>query len=192
MLLLRLSNLKKPMELHQNPEIIFKDISDSYSKGFVPKLFMELQNRPEQLAHIWPLVKSTLLEGQLHRVTRELIFVVVAEAKQCRYCHVAHRAMAESLGYCTAMFNDFGTNLKVIEPVELRHTLEFAQYLVSNDARDNALHVEKLLNNGYNQDKVNEVVSTTAVAVMLTTMANGMSLNEKIDPEFIKMLNSAP
>lgn len=178
------------MEQQQNSEKIFGDISSSYSKGFVPRLFQELQNRPEQLAHIWPLVKNTLLEGQLHRVTRELIFVVVADAKRCRYCHVAHRAMAESLGYSTVMFNDFGTNLKVIEPLELRHILEFAQYLVSNDAKGNVQHVEKLCEDGLNQSKINEVVSTTAVAVMLTTMANGMALNDKIDPEFFNMLNS--
>lgn len=179
------TNAQLPM---QETDDLLNDIARQLGLDFIPCLFSGMAANPPLLAHIWKLVHDTLLVGELHRLTKEMIFVVTANVKRCRYCSNAHLAMATNLGLSPALAKGLGQQLKYIEPEETRDILLFAQSLASSNHNDTETRMRKLRSSGMTEQQIQEIVLSVSVASMMSTLANGMTLNDSVDQEFREIL----
>lgn len=169
---------------------LLESIPKKLGIDFLPCIFGRLADKPQMLTHIWNLVEVSLLQGKLHRLTKEMIFIVTANVKKCRYCSDSHKAFAKNLGLSDQLVNCLDGDLRYIEPISTRHILEFSRALAANTEFNSESKFDVLLKDGFSQVELEEVIFTVGVASMITTLANGMSLNESIDEGFYKILAS--
>ncbi len=170
--------------------LLLESIPGKLGIDFLPVIFSRLTDKPQMLMPIWMLIESVLLQGKLHRLTKEMIFVVTANVKKCHYCTTSHKAFARNLGLSKFLVDCLDGDLRYMEPTSTRHLLEFAQSLASDVEFDSETRYQQLLEEGFSQPELEEVVFTVGVASMITTLANGMELNNMVDPEFETMLSA--
>ena len=158
---------------------------------FVPSLFHELRHRPHILLPFCELIENTLLSGEMDRSEKELIFIVTANEKFCRYCSVAHKAMAKQLGVKSTILEYLDTDLRFITPLTLQKILEFARCLASNNPQNCDTVLTDLKQLGVADSVINEIIEMVSAASLAITLANGLNLNERVDEGFFKLLHKA-
>ena len=67
-----------------------EQIERELGAGMVPRIFQLLESQPMMLFHLWGQFRITILQGQLPRVLKEMIGLVVATATHCDYVKVVH------------------------------------------------------------------------------------------------------
>ncbi len=94
---------------------LYEDIKANF--GMVPNFFKaQAAVDPAWAALNWQRVKHIMLsEGGLERKTREIIAMVVAIMKGCRYCDLAHETMARMSGATDQELEDA---MKVVELIQ--------------------------------------------------------------------------
>ncbi|MDX2272538.1 MAG: carboxymuconolactone decarboxylase family protein [Cyanobacteriota bacterium] len=69
---------------------IFDQIEQELGAGMVPRIFRLLEPYPDLLTHIWGQFRTTVLQGSLPRILKEMMGLVVATATHCEYVRVVH------------------------------------------------------------------------------------------------------
>lgn len=68
----------------------FEQIEQELGAGMVPRIFQLLEPQPMLLFHLWGQFRVTILHGNLPRVLKEMIGLVVATATHCEYVQKVH------------------------------------------------------------------------------------------------------
>ncbi len=68
----------------------FDQIERELGAGLVPRIFKLLEDQPVLLAHLWGQFRAVVLQGQLPRILKEMIGLVVAGATHCDYVRGVH------------------------------------------------------------------------------------------------------
>ena len=68
----------------------FEQIEQELGAGMVPRIFKLLEPQPVLLAHLWGQFRAIVLQGDLPRILKELLGLVVARATECEYVQVVH------------------------------------------------------------------------------------------------------
>ncbi len=68
----------------------FEQIEQELGAGMVPRIFKLLEPQPVLLAHLWGQFRVIVLQGDLPRILKELLGLVVARATECEYVQVVH------------------------------------------------------------------------------------------------------
>ncbi|HVA91230.1 MAG TPA: carboxymuconolactone decarboxylase family protein [Chloroflexota bacterium] len=74
---------------------VFEEIEQELGFGIVPNLFRAMANQPAILRATWNLFRATVLQGELPRVIKEMVGIVVSAANGSEY---ALRVHMHSLG----------------------------------------------------------------------------------------------
>ncbi len=67
----------------------FEQIEQTFG-GLVPQLFQLLESQPSLLTHIWGQYQALILQGDLPRVLKEMVGLIVAHATHCDYVGTIH------------------------------------------------------------------------------------------------------
>lgn len=78
------------MSTLESTAAIFDQIEQELGAGMVPRIFQVLESQPELLIHLWGQFRAVVLQGELPRVLKEMIGLVVASATHCDYVQVVH------------------------------------------------------------------------------------------------------
>lgn len=68
----------------------FEQIEQELGAGMVPRIFQLLEPHPMILVNLWGQFRETILHGNLPRVLKEMIGLVVATATRCEYVQGVH------------------------------------------------------------------------------------------------------
>jgi AhpD family alkylhydroperoxidase len=72
------------------PQDVFDQIEQELGAGMVPRIFLLLESRPALLIHLWGQFRTIVLEGELPRVLKEMVGLVIASLTHCAYVRVVH------------------------------------------------------------------------------------------------------
>lgn len=169
----------------------WRELKGDLGLDFTPQIFIAMQSNPGFLRNAWALVSEALLHGELHGLTKHMIFVAVARAKKCHYCEVAHSAFARYLGLDPTLVDALKGPLNLISPHSLSHLLQFAQAVARGDHVARLKLHHKLLADGYSPAKLDEAITAVGVASMMSNIANSLVLRGEVDPEFFALLDQA-
>lgn len=78
------------MSTTESTAAIFNQIEQELGAGMVPRIFLLLESQPNLLIHLWGQFRTIVLQGELPRVLKEMIGLVVASATHCDYVRVVH------------------------------------------------------------------------------------------------------
>lgn len=69
---------------------VYAEIERELGFGIVPNVFRALASQPEVLRSVWQLFRTTMLAGELPRIVKEMVGVVVSAAHESEYALAVH------------------------------------------------------------------------------------------------------
>lgn len=166
-----------------------KDIKAMLGLNYVPKLFRAaIAVSPELAATSWQMVRAILCTGKLSRTLKEMIFVVVANARDCQYCSVAHQAMALKYGLEYGVNKQLTRDLEMIQPDSTREVLKFAVSLAQGKGNYKDA-TNKMIKSGVNQEDIPEIIAMIACSNYMVALADGMMVTP--DEHFYELIENA-
>lgn len=164
---------------------LYRDFQHKMGFPDVPA-FIRIQGAsPSMLAGTCGLVENVLLEGCLPRPTKELIFLAVAEDRECDYCKEAHAACCRMLGVDQETIDAVSNGLKGKIPDHIREVLLFAIKCAAAPEELDDDDFASLTQHGFDREQTLEVIATAAMAAYTTIIADATML--ETDPMFEKM-----
>lgn len=168
---------------------IYDDAMQSLQLPFVLNWFKCQGNNATLLRGNWSKLKSTLIEGQVPNVLKQLIIYNVSNLRGCDYCAQAHGIFADSMskmisgeeGYratnleSSLLPSSYKTAIRLVTKAAL-----YTQQLSDED-------FEELQKEGFTDAEVQELMSQADLVNMLNTIAtiSGIKLdNELAEAEF--------
>ena len=166
---------------------IYDDTKRTLQIPFVLNWFKCQGTNPILLAGNWAKLKSTLMQGQVPNVLKQLIIYNVSKKRNCEYCAHAHGIFADSM---STHINDT-ENFKPTENLEsplIPESFRTAIQIVTKAA----LHADQitdadfkaLQNAGFDSLEIQELMAQADLVNMLNTLADVSGI--KIDNELME------
>lgn len=151
-----------------------------------PPIWMRsLGHNPTLIKAYWEKTRGSLLEGELPVAFKEIVIFVVSRINGAEYCSAAHAHAALQLDP-TLTYHDLVTildpNSTVPMPVSQRLALQFAEKMAHDANAVGDEEFEKLLEAGFSEGEIKELLATIDLAMMFNCYTSGMRL--PLDPQY--------
>jgi AhpD family alkylhydroperoxidase len=171
-------------------QAIYDDTMQTLQLPFVLNWFKCQGNNATLLSGNWSKLKSTLIEGEVPNILKQLIIYNVSKIRGCEYCAKAHGIFANSM---SRMINE-DDNFKVTENLDsplLPNSYKKAIRLVTKAALQTETitdeDFEELEAEGFTPAEIQELMAQADLVNMLNTIAtiSGIKVdNELLEAEF--------
>lgn len=166
---------------------LFAEIRQALGLSFTPTIFQYLSDDLGQLDRLWSNARAILLRGNLPRLLKDMIFVVVARSRNCQYCTTAHMAFCKMLGLKKGDLDLLLKDISQLQPESVRLSLEYTLSLLDPESSSHTTKKQLLLDSGMSEDDVNEIIQTVGFACDMTVLAKGFGLSIA-EENFVNML----
>ncbi|HEA29654.1 MAG TPA: carboxymuconolactone decarboxylase family protein [Leeuwenhoekiella sp.] len=172
-----------------SPEVkaIYDDTKITLQLPFVLNWFKCQGDNATLLAGNWAKLKSTLMQGEVPNVLKQLIIYNASKEKGCEYCAEAHGIFADSM---SKMIND-NENFRVTEnldspliPESYRTAIKVVTKAALHPSQITDSDFNKLKDVGFDAQEIQELMAQADLVNMLNTMADVSGI--KIDNELIE------
>ncbi|RAU82885.1 carboxymuconolactone decarboxylase family protein [Pontibacter arcticus] len=174
------------------PEVkaIYEDTMQSLQLPFILNWFKCQGSNATLLRGNWAKLKSTLLEGQVPNILKQLIIYNVSKQRGCNYCAQAHGIFADSMSSLISSEENFRVTQHMDSAV-LPNSYKTAIRMASKAALDTASitneDFQELSEVGFSDAEIQELMAQADLVNMLNTIAtvSGIRLdNELLEAEF--------
>ena len=156
---------------------VFADFRSRMGFPVAPNFILAQGGSPSVVRGTWGVVRHVLVEGELPRSLKEMMFVAISMDRGCKYCESAHLACCRMLGVDEGTLATLVQSIDEMMPEKSRDIIQFgikcarAPQSLSDD------DFEKLRAHGLSDSQTTEVIAMSALAVYATTMADAMQLD---------------
>ena len=165
---------------------VYAEIRETLGITFVPNFFKALANSPTALRATWEAYRNNSWRGSVPTVLKEMIFVAISTARDCRYCEIAHLAFCKQLGADPQTRRSLVENLDAVVPRRSADVIKFAVKAAMTPAAIDDTDYRCLQGHGVTTAEVAEILAMTAFSMYATTLADALHL--PVDPEFEQIL----
>jgi len=165
---------------------VYAEIRETLGITFVPNFFKALANSPTALRATWEAYRNNSWRGSVPTVLKEMIFVAISTARDCRYCEIAHLAFCKQLGADPQTRRSLVENLDAVVPRRSADVIKFAVKAAMTPAAIDDTDFRCLQGHGVTTAEVAEILAMTAFSMYATTLADALHL--PVDPEFEQIL----
>ncbi|MDB5247979.1 MAG: hypothetical protein JWQ40_2373 [Segetibacter sp.] len=169
---------------------LYDDTMKTLQLPFVLNWFKCQGNNATLLEGNWTKLRSTLLEGKVPNILKQLIIYNVSQQRGCDYCAHAHGVFADSMSGLLSSDKDFRVTDDLDSPV-LPHSYKTAIRVVTKAAiATHELTDEdfgQLSEDGFTDEEMQELMAQADLVNMLNTIAtiSGIKVdNELLETEF--------
>ncbi|MBS9524528.1 carboxymuconolactone decarboxylase family protein [Litoribacter ruber] len=170
---------------------IYDDTMATLGIPFVLNWFKCQGSNATLLRGNWGKLKSTLCEGTVPNIIKQLIIYSVSAERKCAYCAEAHKIFANMIGKSLYPNEDVLISDNLRSDI-IPHSYKVAVSIVSNAAIHNGQinqeHFDILVNAGYNSNEIQELFAQADLVNMLNTIANISGI--KVDNELVELSQS--
>jgi AhpD family alkylhydroperoxidase len=138
----------------------------------------------------WSKLRSTLIEGKVPNILKQLIIYNVSQERGCDYCAKAHGIFADSMSSVLTDDENFRVTDDLESPV-LPNSYKTAIKIVTKAALDSDAitdeDFEELTAQGFTEEEIQELMAQADLVNMLNTIAtiSGIKVdNELLETEF--------
>jgi uncharacterized peroxidase-related enzyme len=122
----------------------------------------------------WDLVRNILVEGEIPRWQKELVFVAISRDRNCGYCAAAHIACCRMLGVSA---ENMVRDASLIPNPTLREMIGFARKCASAPQTVTAEDHDRLAACGLSRSQILELIGMSGVAVYANIMADATAMD---------------
>ncbi|MBA82510.1 MULTISPECIES: carboxymuconolactone decarboxylase family protein [unclassified Leeuwenhoekiella] len=166
---------------------IYDDTKRTLQIPFVLNWFKCQGSNATLLGGNWAKLKSTLMQGEVPNVLKQLIIYNVSKKRNCEYCAQAHGIFADSM---SSHFND-SENFKVTEnldspliPESFKTAIRVVTKAAMHSDQITEADFEALENVGFDDAEIQELMAQADLVNMLNTLADISGI--KIDNELME------
>ncbi|TVZ28042.1 AhpD family alkylhydroperoxidase [Gillisia sp. Hel_I_86] len=174
-----------------SPEVqaIYDDTKKTLQLPFVLNWFKCQGDNATLLNGNWNKLKSTLMEGEVPNVLKQLIIYNVSKERGCNYCSHAHGIFADSMSSMISEAEGFKATENLDSP-SMPVSYRTAVNVITKAALDHKnigdSDFEELENAGFNKKEIQELMAQADLVNMLNTIADVSGI--KIDNELLETL----
>lgn len=177
-------------EFTQRYPDVNNEVCSVLGMGFVPNIFRALANiNPELALASWVMVKNNLCSGELPRVSKEILFSYIAYRRHCKYCHVAHHAMALKFGYAEQDLLEIVNDIDSVRNPVLKAVLKFGEMCLQSNFNGTSDVYNDLEDIGLEREEISEIIGMVSCSLYMVNLADSLSVD--IDPRFTEATNKA-
>ncbi|QNF31317.1 carboxymuconolactone decarboxylase family protein (plasmid) [Adhaeribacter swui] len=171
-------------EANSEVKAIYEETMQVLQLPFVLNWFKCQGSNATLLRGNWAKLRSTLIEGEVPNILKQLIIYNVSKERGCEYCAHAHGLFADSMSRMISEEPDFQVTTDLDSPL-LPNSYKSAIKLVTKaalNAQDlTNTDFEKLLQEGFTEQEIQELMAQADLVNMLNTLATISGI--KIDNE---------
>ena len=173
----------------QEVKEIYDDTKKTLQLPFVLNWFKCQGDNATLLRGNWNKLKSTLMEGEVPNVLKQLIIYNVSKERGCNYCSHAHGIFADSMSSMISEAEGFKATENMDSP-SMPVSYRTAVNVITKAALDHKnvtdADFENLENAGFNKREIQELMAQADLVNMLNTIADVSGI--KIDNELLETL----
>jgi len=170
-------------------QAIYDDTKKTLQLPFVLNWFKCQGDNATLLAGNWNKLKSTLMEGEVPNVLKQLIIYNVSKERGCNYCSHAHGIFADSMSSMISEAEGFKATENLNSPT-MPVSYRTAVNVITKAALDHKnitdSDFDELANAGFNNKEIQELMAQADLVNMLNTIADVSGI--KIDNELLETL----
>jgi uncharacterized peroxidase-related enzyme len=165
---------------------VYAEIRETLGISFVPNFFKTLANSPTALRATWEAYRNNSWRGTVPTVLKEMMFVAISAARDCRYCEIAHLAFCKQLGADQGTRRSLVENLDALAPRRSGDVVRFAVKAAMTPAALDSTDYKRLHDHGISDAEIAEILAMTAFSMYATILADSLHLS--VDAEFDQIL----
>lgn len=161
---------------------IFKEILEVKHLRKVPNFFKTLSATLTVLQGTWSVYRHVSTRGQIPESVKEMMFVAISVAKNCKYCEVAHVAFCRILKVDPETCENLVRNIDAIKPERTRDIIRFAVKTAVDPKSLGDQDYKSLAKHKISPEEIVEIVAMSAFATYAITVADALQLElDKFD-----------
>jgi len=169
-----------------NVKRVFEEIRREKRIPFVPNFFKTLAHAPQSLEATWMAYRGLTTRGALPEALKEMIFVAICVAQDCKYCEAAHLAFCSLLSVEPDNLAALVDNIDALRPERTRDIIHFSVKCALKPRTLEQSDYAKLRQHGITDSEIVETVAMCGFAMYAVTVADALRLD--IDPETTSIL----
>jgi AhpD family alkylhydroperoxidase len=169
---------------------LYEETMKTLQLPFVLNWFKCQGSNPTLLEGNWTKLKSTLLEGKVPNILKQLIIYNVSHDRGCDYCAHAHGVFADSMSSLLSPDKDFRVTDDLDSPVlpdSYKTAIRIVTKAAINTEEITDEDFDKLAADGFTEAEIQELMAQADLVNMLNTIAtiSGIKVdNELLETEF--------
>ena len=156
---------------------VFADFRSRMGFAAAPNFILAQGGSPSVVNGTWGVVRHVLVEGELPRSLKEMMFVAISMDRDCKYCESAHLACCRMLGVDDKTLSTLVRSIDDMMPEKSRDIIQFGIKCARDPQSLNDDDFAVLKAHGLNHSQTTEVIAMSALAVYAITMAEAMQLD---------------
>jgi len=167
---------------------VFTAFRTTKGTPFVPNFFKTLASAPTVVQGTWEVYRDVGHYGEVPRTIKEMIFVAISQARNCKYCEAAHMAICRLFGVTKETLETLTRDLKSLEPGRTRDVIRFGVKAGLDPQSVTQEDYDVLRRHGLSNAEIVEVIGMAVFSVYANIVAD--STRVEIDSGFQDILNS--
>ncbi|PHR90236.1 MAG: hypothetical protein COA76_00810 [Moritella sp.] len=135
----------------------------------------------------WNMLKSILVEGELPRALKELVFIAVSNENNCSYCTDIHTAMCKFLNLNEGDIQKVLKKETNLNPKRVKLSIDFSRKMAINPGLIVESDHQTLLDAGLTKSQIFELMALVSLVNYSNTLAQGMMID--VDQKVVNLLN---
>src|SRR5688572_18633815 len=167
-----------PPEVSAEAAAVYEEFHLGMGFPSAPNFIMTQGHAPNVARGSWLAVKNILVEGQIARWIKELMFVAISVERHCMYCSAAHAACCRMLKV-NPEWTEAATqgNVNAITDPKLRDMILFAQKAARSPQSLSPADYSGLRSYGLKQPEIMEIIGMAAFAVYANIIVDATAMD---------------
>ena len=172
-----------PPNASEEAETVYEEFHRGMGFSSAPNFILTQGHAPRVARGSWEAVRNILVEGEIARWIKELMFVAISVDRHCAYCSAAHIACCHMLNVNPEWIEAAAQgDLSAIPDLKLRDMLRFAVKAARNPQSLAPQDFSRLRTYGLRAPEIMEVIGMAAFAVYANIIADATAMDA--DPLF--------
>jgi uncharacterized peroxidase-related enzyme len=166
---------------------VYEEIKREKRLPFVPNFFKTLAHAPQVLDATWMVYRGISTRGSLPEALKEMIFVAISVARDCKYCEAAHLAFCSLLGVEPGTLSALTEHIEALRPERTKDIVRFSVKCALQPRSIEQSDYESLRQHGITDGEIIETIAMCGFAMYATTIADVLQLDT--DREALNILS---
>lgn len=166
---------------------VYEEIKREKRLPFVPNFFKTLAHAPQALDATWMVYRGVTTRGSLPEALKEMIFVAISVARDCKYCEAAHLAFCSLLGVEPYTLRTLTEHIDALRPERTKDIVQFSVKCALEPRNIEQSDYERLRQHGITDGEIVETIAMCGFAMYATTVADVLRLD--VDHEVLNVLS---
>lgn len=167
---------------------IFEEIKREKRLPFVPNFFKTLAHAPQSLEATWMAYRGITTRGALPEALKEMMFVAISVARNCKYCEAAHLAFCNLLSVEPDNLAALAANIETLKPERTKDIIRFSVKCATDPRGLSQADYATLRRHGITDGEIIETIAMCGFSMYAITVADALKL--EIDDEVTNILAS--